>query len=333
MRQALDQARNAYALGEVPVGAVVVRDGRVIATGFNQPIGECDPTAHAEIRAIRQAAEILGNYRLVGCDLYVTLEPCAMCAGAIQHARIRRVVWGAPDPKTGACGSVIDLMAETRLNHHGESLGGVLADESASLLRNFFAQRRRRDKPGHLKFSPMLGRHNLRTARLILEPIVGAHADPMWDLLADPAIYELARADAPPPSLEWLEQHYRSLESRRSPDGQVAWLNWAVRAQESGAYIGGVQASAYPDATAEVAYLLGSRYWGEGLAVEAMRAVLAELTELAGVTDAWAAVASANPRSIRVLEKLGFEAAPLAEYPHDDADPNHRVFRRALAPV
>ena len=87
MRQALDQARNAYALGEVPVGAVVVRDGRVIATGFNQPIGECDPTAHAEIRAIRQAAEILGNYRLVGCDLYVTLEPCAMCAGAIQHAR------------------------------------------------------------------------------------------------------------------------------------------------------------------------------------------------------------------------------------------------------
>ena len=225
MRQALDQARNAYALGEVPVGAVVVRDGRVIATGFNQPIGECDPTAHAEIRAIRQAAEILGNYRLVGCDLYVTLEPCAMCAGAIQHARIRRVVWGAPDPKTGACGSVIDLMAETRLNHHGESLGGVLADESASLLRNFFAQRRRRDKPGHLKFSPMLGRHNLRTARLILEPIVGAHADPMWDLLADPAIYELAHADAPPPSLEWLEQHYRSLESRRSPDGQVAWLN------------------------------------------------------------------------------------------------------------
>ena len=129
MRQALDQARNAYALGEVPVGAVVVRDGRVIATGFNQPIGECDPNAHAEIRAIRQAAEILGNYRLVGCDLYVTLEPCAMCAGSIQHAMIRRVVWGAPDPKTGACGSVIDLMAETRLNHHGESLGGVLADE------------------------------------------------------------------------------------------------------------------------------------------------------------------------------------------------------------
>ena len=331
MRLALDQARNAYALGEVPVGAVVVLEGRVIATGFNQPIGECDPTAHAEIRAIRQAAEILGNYRLVGCDLYVTLEPCAMCAGAIQHARIRRVVWGAPDPKTGACGSVIDLMAETRLNHHGESLGGVLADESASLLRNFFAQRRRRDKPGNLRFSPMLGRHNLRTARLILEPIIGAHADPMWTLLADPAIYEHANADEAPPSLEWLEQHYRSLESRRSPDGQVAWLNWAIREQSSGAYVGSAQASAYPDATAEVAYLLGSRYWGDGLAVEAMHAVLAELAELAGVTDAWAAVAPGNPRSIRVLEKLGFEAAPLAEYPHDNADADHRVFRRALA--
>ena len=118
MRLALDQARNAQALGEVPVGAVVVYEGRVIATGYNQPIGASDPTAHAEIQAMRQAAELLGNYRLVNCDLYVTLEPCVMCTGAIQHARIRRLVWGAADPKTGACGSVVDLMAQPRLNHH-----------------------------------------------------------------------------------------------------------------------------------------------------------------------------------------------------------------------
>lgn len=142
MRQALDQARNAYALGEVPVGAVVVRDGTVIATGFNQPIGECDPTAHAEIRAIRQAAEILGNYRLVGCDLYVTLEPCAMCAGAAVLARIRRLVYGASDPKGGFCGSPVSLGDLTRhpgLNHRLEVTGGVLAEEASAQLKGFFA--------------------------------------------------------------------------------------------------------------------------------------------------------------------------------------------------
>jgi tRNA(adenine34) deaminase len=143
MRLAIDQAMNASALGEVPVGAVLVRDGQVIATGFNQPIGSHDPTAHAEIRAMRMAAELLGNYRLTGCDLYVTLEPCAMCAGAIQHARIRRLIYGASDPKTGACGSVIDLMGEGRLNHHCEVRGGVLADECGALLSEFFADRRR----------------------------------------------------------------------------------------------------------------------------------------------------------------------------------------------
>lgn len=142
MRLALAQARQAAAHGEVPVGAVVVRDGKVIATGFNRPIGSCDPTAHAEIAALRAAGQAMGNYRLPGCDLYVTLEPCAMCAGAIQHARIRRVIWGAPDPKTGACGSVVDLFAETQLNHHAQTQGGVLAEESVSLLRAFFAERR-----------------------------------------------------------------------------------------------------------------------------------------------------------------------------------------------
>lgn len=145
MRQALDQAHNAATMGEVPVGAVIVREGRVIATGFNHPIGSSDPTAHAEIRALRAAAELLGNYRLVDCDLYVTLEPCAMCAGAIQHARIRRLVYGAADPKTGACGSVIDLFAERRLNHHTRVQGGLLADPCGMVLSEFFAQRRRRE--------------------------------------------------------------------------------------------------------------------------------------------------------------------------------------------
>lgn len=143
MRHAISQARNAWALGEVPVGAVVVKDGEIIATGFNQPIGTHDPTAHAEIMALRQAATVLGNYRLPGCELYVTLEPCAMCCGAMMHARLARVVFGAVDPKTGACGSIIDLFAEEKLNHHAEVTGGVLAEECGGLLKEFFAERRR----------------------------------------------------------------------------------------------------------------------------------------------------------------------------------------------
>ena len=142
MQLALEQARHAWALGEVPVGAVVVRDGAVIARGFNQPIGRHDPTAHAEIVALRAAADLLGNYRLPGCELYVTLEPCVMCSGAMMHARLARVVYGAPDPKTGACGSVVNLFEQDKLNHHAEVVGGVLAEESAAMLRAFFAARR-----------------------------------------------------------------------------------------------------------------------------------------------------------------------------------------------
>ncbi|WP_211443713.1 tRNA adenosine(34) deaminase TadA [Collimonas humicola] len=142
MQQAISQARNAWALGEVPVGALVVKDGQVIATGFNQPIGNHDPTAHAEIMALRAAAAILGNYRLPGCEMYVTLEPCAMCAGAMLHARLARVVYGASDPKTGACGSVLNLFEQEKLNHHTELTAGVLADECGTLLKEFFAERR-----------------------------------------------------------------------------------------------------------------------------------------------------------------------------------------------
>jgi tRNA(adenine34) deaminase len=142
MQLALTQAQQAWALGEVPVGAVVVKDGVVIASGFNRPIGSHDPTAHAEIMALRAAAQILGNYRLPGCELYVTLEPCVMCAGAMMHARLARVIYGAADPKTGACGSVVNLFEQEKLNHHTGLSGGVMAEQCAALLKGFFAERR-----------------------------------------------------------------------------------------------------------------------------------------------------------------------------------------------
>lgn len=142
MRTALKLAGEAAAMGEVPVGAVVVQDGVIVGRGYNQPITAHDPTAHAEVVALRDAAQRLNNYRLVGCELYVTLEPCAMCVGAMLHARIQRVVYAAADPKTGACGSVVNLFGEQRLNHHAVVIGSVLADESRALLQRFFAARR-----------------------------------------------------------------------------------------------------------------------------------------------------------------------------------------------
>jgi tRNA(adenine34) deaminase len=150
MRIALDQAHNALLVGEVPVGAVIVRHGeagpQVIATGYNRPITTHDPTGHAEIVALRHAAQLLENYRLPDCELYVTLEPCAMCAMALMHARLKRVVFAAHDPKTGAAGSVVDLFAQARLNHHTAVVGGVLAEPAAQLLREFFAERRARKR-------------------------------------------------------------------------------------------------------------------------------------------------------------------------------------------
>jgi tRNA(adenine34) deaminase len=144
MGLALELAREAARCDEVPVGAIVVKDGAVVGRGFNQPISRRDPTAHAEVIALRDAAARLGNYRLPGCTLYVTLEPCAMCVGAMFHARIARVVFGAPDPKTGAAGSVIDLFREARLNHHAEVVGGVRAAECGQMLSDFFAAKRQR---------------------------------------------------------------------------------------------------------------------------------------------------------------------------------------------
>ena len=142
MQSALELATEAARAGEVPVGAVVVKDGAIIGRGFNRPITTSDPTAHAEIVALREAAAALGNYRLLGCELYVTLEPCVMCVGAMVHARIARIVYGASDPKTGACGSILDLPGLATFNHHGRFEGGVLADECSGVLKRFFAERR-----------------------------------------------------------------------------------------------------------------------------------------------------------------------------------------------
>jgi len=142
MARALELARAAEAAGEVPVGAVIVRDGVVIAEGRNRPIGACDPTAHAEIEALRAAGRALGTYRLTGTTLYVTLEPCAMCASAMVHARVQRLVFAATDPRAGAAGSVFNIVQHPSLNHRIDCTGGVLSEECSSLLRNFFLARR-----------------------------------------------------------------------------------------------------------------------------------------------------------------------------------------------
>lgn len=142
MVKALELAKEAWQSGEVPVGAVVVLNGEIVGRGFNQPISRHDPTAHAEIMALRDAGSHIGNYRLPECDLYVTLEPCAMCSGAIMHARLNRIVYGTKDPKTGAAGSIVDLFSEPRLNHHTQIQGGVLAQECSDLISAFFRERR-----------------------------------------------------------------------------------------------------------------------------------------------------------------------------------------------
>ncbi len=146
MRAAIEQAELARSAGEVPVGAVLVVDGEIVGCGANQPITAHDPTAHAEVMALRDAGLQRTNYRLPGSTLYVTLEPCVMCCGAIMHARVERVVFGARDPKTGAAGSIIDLFAEARLNHHAHIQGGVLAEECGAMLSKFFADRRAKVK-------------------------------------------------------------------------------------------------------------------------------------------------------------------------------------------
>ena len=199
MRQALGQAETAQRQGEIPVGAVVVKDGVVIAVGHNAPVEGHDPTAHAEIVALRAAALALGNYRLEGCTLYVTLEPCAMCSGAMLHARLDRVVFGAPDPKTGAAGSVLNLFAHTGLNHQTQVQGGILAENCAQLLRAFFKERRVNPHP--------LRDDALRTPEAAFDALPGYPWAPNY--LSDL------------PSLAGLRLHYLDEGPRDAP---ITWL-------------------------------------------------------------------------------------------------------------
>ncbi|OGB15602.1 MAG: tRNA-specific adenosine deaminase [Burkholderiales bacterium RIFCSPLOWO2_12_67_14] len=203
MRAALAEAQRAAQAGEVPVGALVVQGGRVIATGRNAPIDGLDPTAHAEIVALRAAAQALGNYRLDDCTLYVTLEPCAMCSGAMLHARLQRVVFGAADPKTGAAGSVINLFAEPRLNHQTAVQGGVLADECGALLSDFFRQRREDQR----RAAHPLREDALRTPDARFEGLPGYPWAPRY-------VSDL-------PSLAGLRLHYLDEGPR---DAAITWL-------------------------------------------------------------------------------------------------------------
>jgi tRNA(adenine34) deaminase len=203
MSLALAQARDAAAAGEVPVGAVVVRNGEVIATGRNAPVDTHDPTAHAEIIALRAAAARLGNYRLDGCTLYVTLEPCAMCSGAMLHARLARVVFGAADTKTGAAGSVLDLFAERRINHQTVATRGVLADECGALLSAFFQQRR---EAARAVASP-LREDAVRTPDLRFDNLPGYPWAPRY-------LHNL-------PALDGLRMHYLDEGPRDAP---LTWL-------------------------------------------------------------------------------------------------------------
>ncbi|MFO6419389.1 tRNA adenosine(34) deaminase TadA [Hylemonella sp. W303a] len=194
MRLALDQARLAAQAGEVPVGAVLVQQGsrggadRVLATAHNTPIADHDPTAHAEMRALRSAGSVLGNYRLDDCTLYVTLEPCPMCAGAMLHARLKRVVYGAADPKTGAAGSVLNLFAHPQLNHQTEVRGGLLAEDCGALLQDFFLQRRQQARQA-------------------------AHHDPARFRLREDALRTPERRFADLPNFPWTPRYMNDLPS------------------------------------------------------------------------------------------------------------------------
>ena len=204
MLGALVQAQEAARAGEVPVGAVVVKNGQIIATGRNAPLGALDPTAHAEINALRAAAKALGNYRLEGCELFVTLEPCAMCSGAMLHARLKRVVFGAADPKTGAAGSVVNLFAQTQLNHQTQIEGGVLAAESAALLQDFFNHRRDQKRQEALVKHPLRD-DALRTPDAQFDNLPGYPWPPRY-------VSDL-------PSLAGLRMHY--LDEGRDRQGQA----------------------------------------------------------------------------------------------------------------
>ncbi len=231
MRAALDQARAAAAAGEVPVGAVVAKDGVVVGRGRNAPVASNDPTAHAEIQALRDAAQNLGNYRLDGCTLYVTLEPCAMCSGAALHARIARVVYGAAEPKTGAAGSVLDLFAEPRLNHHTQGVRGGLAGEGSALLAGFFQQRRRQNQAAARAAHPLRD-DALRTRDAAFAQLPGypwaPHYASDWPGLAGLRLHYLDEGPRAAP-LPWLCLHGDSSWSYLHRHLLPVWLDAGQR--------------------------------------------------------------------------------------------------------
>ncbi len=221
MELALVQARQAAAAGEIPVGALVVRQGQVIATGRNAPISAHDPTAHAEIMALRAAAQVLGNYRLEECELFVTLEPCAMCSGAMLQARLKRVVFGATEPKTGAAGSVIDLFAQARLNHQTELQGGVLAVQSVELLQDFFRQRRAEQRQAARQRHPLRD-DALRTPDAAFEKLQGYAWKPHY--LSDL------------PALGGLRMHYLDEPGRQKERGEASSTFLCLHGQDAWSY-------------------------------------------------------------------------------------------------
>ena len=221
MALALAQARQAAAAGEIPVGAVVVRQGQVIATGRNAPIDSHDPTAHAEIMALRAAAQVVGNYRLEDCELFVTLEPCAMCSGAMLQARLKRVVFGATEPKTGAAGSVIDLFAHARLNHQTAHQGGVLAVQSTALLQEFFRQRRIEQREATRQRHPLRD-DALRTPDVAFEKLEGYSWKPHY--LSDL------------PALGGLRIHYLDEPARQGEGGAASLTFLCLHGHDAWSY-------------------------------------------------------------------------------------------------
>jgi tRNA(adenine34) deaminase len=219
MRQALDQALNAHLAGEVPVGAVIVQhtaDGpQVIATGYNRPVTTHDPTAHAELVALRHAATLLENYRLPDCEIYITLEPCAMCAMALMHARFKRVVFGAWDAKTGAAGSVVDLFAMPQLNHQTEVAGGVLAESCGRVLREFFVERRNQQKADRLLRQPGDGPAIGQTRER--DGVAAEDSAPMLLLDEPMPLPEVAEGRlSEPGALDLFEAHLRARDDDRN---------------------------------------------------------------------------------------------------------------------
>ncbi len=282
MAEALALARRAAERGEVPVGAVVVHAGRVIGRGHNQPVASHDPTAHAEIVALREAARALGNYRLEGCTLYVTVEPCPMCAQAALHARLARVVYGAPEPRTGAAGSVVDLFADRRLNAHTAVQGGVMAEAAAALMQAFF-QRRRADRRANAQ---PLRPDALRTPDAAFEAV--------WQraqALGIPVTASHTRQDLP--ALEGLRLHWLDVGPADAPVPWVClhgpdawwpqWLPWLVSARDRGerCLVPDLIGFGQSDKPKKAAWHTPQRHavvlaeWLEALGVEACRVALA----------------------------------------------------------